>query len=318
MGKLGPEEQQLLAQMRAGGFKPAHQMPLDVARTMLAQMAGALSRAPLPIKSVVNEAITGPGGALPIRIYDPEPGCTSPRGVALFFHGGGFCVGNLETHDSSCRFLAAHARVPIVAVDYRLAPENKYPAALEDCYAALTWVASQGEQRSWDGKRIALIGDSAGAALVASLCLKAREMRGPAIIYQVLIYPGLALDDGQDFASRREFASGEYFLPAEDWAYFRRIYLGDPEREVVDPLVSPIRAGDFRGLPPALVLTAGFDPARDEGARYAELLEKAGVRAEYVCYESTIHGFFVFDRVLEAGRKAQTLVAERLANAIRH
>jgi len=268
------------------------------------------------VQSVQDATIPGPGGDLRIRIYDPDPEARAQRGAVLFFHGGGFCVGDLETHDRACRYVCANGRVPIIAVDYRLSPENKFPAALEDCYAALRWAVSEGPRRGWDAQRLAVMGDSAGAALAASLCLMARAKGGPPIIYQVLIYPGLALDDAGDFASRKELGSGEYFLPSEDFAFFRKMYLRDPDREVSDPLVSPIRASDFHGLPPALILTAEFDPLRDEGARYAELLRASGVPAEYVCYEGTIHGFFVFDGVLEAGRKAQAFIAERIGRLL--
>ena len=316
MAKLGAEEQQLLAQMRAGGMKAAHEMPLEVARAGLKQMTLAVSGPEVPVRSVEDLYIPGPGGDLKVRLYDPAPGGSRERGVGVFFHGGGFCVGDLDTHDRACRFLAANAHIPLVAVDYRLAPEHKYPAALEDCYAALMWAVSQGALRGWDPKRVALIGDSAGASLAASVTLLARTRGGPAIAYQVLVYPGVALDDAEEFPSRTQLGTGEYFLPREDFVFFRNTYLSDPERQASDPLVSPIRARDFRGLPPALILTAGFDPLRDEGARYAQVLNAAQVPAEYVCFEGTIHGFFVFEGVLEAGRRAQALVASRLKERI--
>jgi acetyl esterase len=312
MGKLGKEEAALLERMRAAGFKPAHQMPLELVRSMLPQMAQAMSRPGVAVEKVENVTIAGPGGDLKLRIYDPGPGVGAKRGVALFFHGGGFCVGDLDTHDGACRQVSASALVPVVAVDYRLAPEHKFPAGLEDCYAALKWAVSEGTRGRWDNRRIAVMGDSAGGSLAASLCLMARARGGPAIAYQVLIYAGVALDDGEEFPSRSKLGSGEYFLPREDFVFFRETYLRNPEREMSDPLVSPIRAADFGGLPPALILTAEFDPLRDEAARYAELLRTAGVAAEYVCYEGTIHGFFVFDAVLESGCRAQALVAERL------
>lgn len=316
MGMLGHEEQALLARMRAGGIRPAHEIPIEVSRSKLTELALAMAGPKAAVRSVQDATIPGPGGEFKIRIYEADPAAHDARGVVLFFHGGGYYLGNLETHDHVCRFLCANARLPVVAVDYRLAPEHRFPAGLEDCYAALRWVASEADCRGWDATRIALVGDSSGGALVASVCRIARDRRGPAIAYQVAVYPGLALDEGEDFPSRRELGTAEYFLTAADLRFFRDLYLSDPEREVSNPLVSPVRAGEFRGLPPALVLAAEFDPLRDECARYAELLQKAGVPVEYVCFEGTIHPFFLFDGALEAGRRGQALVAERLRRAI--
>ena len=316
MGKLGAEEQALLARMQAGGFKPAHQIPIEISRAALTQMALAMAGPKVPIERVRDERIAGPAGDIAIRVYDQYPAERGSRGVALFFHGGGYYLGNLDTHDHVCRFLCAHAGVPVVAVDYRLAPEHKFPAGLEDCYAALEWVASHAAARGWDPTRIAVVGDSAGGTLATSVCRLARDRNGPAVAYQVAIYPGLTLDDANEFSSRREFGNGEYFLSSEDQRFFRELYLRDPEREVANPLVSPIRAPEFRGLPATLIVAAEFDPVRDECAHYAELLRHAGIPAEYVCFAGTIHPFFLFDGVLEAGRRGQALVAQRIGRAI--
>ncbi|HVW67888.1 MAG TPA: alpha/beta hydrolase [Steroidobacteraceae bacterium] len=316
MRKLGHEEQALLAQLRAAGFKTASQISLEASRAGLTQMALSMAGPKVAVHAVHDERIAGPGGELGIRIYDPDPGSRAGPGVIVFFHGGGYYLGNLETHDHVCRFLCAHSRLPVVAVDYRLAPEHKFPAALDDCYSVVRWVAAQAASRGWDPHRIALVGDSAGGGLVASVCLLARAKGGPRIAYQVLVYPALTLDNGADFPSRKDLGSGEYFIAEEDWPYFRGLYLRDPEREASLPLVSPVRASDFRGLPPALIVAAEFDPCRDENARYAELLRSAGVPTEYVCFEGTIHPFFLFDGILEAGRRGQALVADRVHRAI--
>jgi acetyl esterase len=315
MSALGQEERQLLERMRAGGFKPPSQVPLEELRRTLPQMALTMAGPKLSVGKVEDIDIPGPAGPITLRIYEPQTP-VAQQGVVLFFHGGGFILGSLDSEDHLCRFVCANADLPVVSVDYRLAPEHKYPSGLEDCYAALGWVVGQAAARGWNPLRIALLGGSAGGNFVPSVCRLARDRHGPVIAYQVLIVPGLALDDGVEFASRRELGSGEYSLGNEDIAFFSRMYLRDPQREALDPLVSPIRAAEYWGFPPALVVTAGFDPVRDEGAAYAERLRRANIAAEYVCFEGTIHLFPLVDGVLSAGRRAQALVAERLRRVI--
>ncbi len=317
MTPLDEQTQALLAQMKAGGFKPASQIPLEESRAGLTQMAIAMAAPAKEVHATEDRTFPGPDGAIPIRIYRPRQAADGERlACAVFFHGGGFYLGNLETHDHVCRNLCANADILVVAVEYRLAPENKFPAGVEDCYAAACWVAENAAALGIDGARMALVGDSAGGALVVSTCLAIRERGGPHIAYQVVIYPGLTLDDGDDFPSRIEYGSGEYFMATEDFAFFRGLYFNDPESEADNPLASPIRAGDFSGLPPALVITAGYDPCRDEGKRYAERLAEAGVDTEYKCYEGTIHPFFLFDGPLDVGKEGQAFVASRVKAAL--
>lgn len=316
MGELGREEQALIAKMQAEGFRSASQIPIEVSRQGLTQMALSMAGPKVVVQTVHDSDIPGPAGPLRIRLYDPDPLAGPDRGVVLFFHGGGFYLGNLETHDHVCRHLAAHAGVPVVALEYRLAPEHKFPAALDDCFAALQWVAGPAAAARWDPRRIALVGDSAGGALAVAVCLLTRDRRGPPVAFHAAIYPALTVEDGEDFPSRRALGSGEYFIAFEDWKFFRSVYLSDPEREASLPLVSPIRAKDFRGLPAALIVAAEYDPCRDENRRYAELLAGAGIAAEYVCFEGTIHPFYLFDGVLPLGRKAQQLVADRVRKAL--
>jgi acetyl esterase len=318
MAKLKAQEQALLKQMKAGGFRPAHQVSVEESRAGLTQMALMMAGPKVSVAAVENRLISGPGGELPIRIYraaPPMPGKKSP--VALYFHGGGFYLGNLETHDHVCRFLCKNAGITVIAVDYRLAPENKFPAALEDCYHVLCWATENAETIGIDAGRVALVGDSAGGTLAVAVSLLARDRAGPQIAYQVAVYPALTMDDGEAFPSRRELGNGEYFIAFEDFAFFRNLYLPDPAADVFNPLVSPLYAEDFSGLPPALIVAAEYDPCRDEDARYAELLEAAGVAAEHVCFGGTIHPFFLFDGVLESGREGQRLVAERLRRQLR-
>ena len=310
---LDAQTQALIEQMKQGGFKPASQIPIEESRAGLTQMALAMAAPKEDVFATEDRSIPGPAGDVPIRIYRhaerSEGECSA---VAVFFHGGGMYLGDLETHDHVCRYLCNHGRLSVVAVDYRLAPENKYPASLEDCYAALCWGADNGDEIGIDPGQIALVGDSAGGSLVVSCCLLARQRGGPAIAYQVAVYPALAMTDGEEFPSRVEMGTGEYFISLEDFAFFRNLYLNDQEKEVRDPLVSPIYADNYRDLPPALVIAAGYDPCRDENRHYADRLAADGVQVIYRCFDHTIHPFFLFDGVIDAGREGQKLVADTL------
>ncbi len=314
MPRLDTQTRALIRQMKQGGFKPAHQIPLEVSRAGLTQMALAMAAPKVDVYSIEDRAIEGPGGDLPIRIYRPgRQAAGQTHAAAVFFHGGGFYLGNLETHDHVCRYLCMKANLVVIAVDYRLAPEHKFPAALDDCYAALCWAADNAAEMGVDPSRIALVGDSAGGTLVVGTCLLARQRGGPRIAYQVCVYPALTVTDGEEFPSRTELGTGEYFISFDDFAFFRNLYLSDPAKEARDPLVSPIYADNYRGLPPALVISAGYDPCRDENSLYAERLKADGVQVTYRCFASTIHPFFLFDGVIDAGREGQQLVADTLS-----
>lgn len=312
MEPLDDQARALIDQLRAHGFRPAHQVPVEESRHGLTAMALQMAGPKVQVQAVDERTIPGPGGPLPIRIYRPQAAAGEQLPAVLYFHGGGFYLGSLDTHDHVCRFLCRHAGAVVVAVDYRLAPEHKFPAAVEDCYAALCWMAGNTGALDVDAGRVAVAGDSAGGTLAVTTCLLARARGGPTIACQVAVYPALALTDGDEFASRRELGGGEYFIAHQDFAFFRTLYLTDPGTQAHDPLASPIYAEHFRGLPPALLVTAGYDPCRDEAVRYAERLETDGVPVVHVCFERTIHPFFLFDGVLEAGREGQRFVAGAL------
>ncbi len=313
MKPLDAQTATLVEQLAAAGFRPAHQIPLEESRRGLTAMAAKMAGPRVEVHAVEDRSIPGPGGELPVRVYRPRAAIPGERLPAVvFFHGGGFYLGDLETHDHVCRFVCRGADVVVVAVDYRLAPEHKFPAAVEDCHAAVAWVAQQATPLGIDADRIAVAGDSAGGTLVVTTCLLARERGGPTIAFQVSVYPALTMTDGEEFVSRRLFGSGEYFISHADFAFFRKLYLPDPDREARLPLVSPIYAASYSGLPAALVITAGYDPCVDEDRRYFERLRADGVPARYVCFEQTIHPFFLFDGVIDAGRDAQQLVVNTL------
>jgi len=236
-----------------------------------------------PVAKVEDRLIPGPGGELAVRIYTPD--APAPRPAIVYFHGRGWVLGNLDGSDAHRRALANAASCAVVSVDYRLAPEAKFPAPVEDCYAATLWVAENAAGLGCDPKRIAVAGTSAGANLAAVVPLMARDRGRPPLAFQVLVYP--ITDGGMNTRSYRENADG-YFLTAASMAWFWKQYISD-DTDRVHPYAAPIKASDLSGLPPALVITAEFDPLRDEGEAYAERLRAAGVRVTCTRYEGTIH-----------------------------
>jgi acetyl esterase len=271
--------------------------PQEARVAMIARSAPYLVNPPA-VAEVVDRGIPGPAGTLPVRIY--KSGAPSPAPVLVYFHGGGWVCGNLDTHDSLCRALANAARCVVVSVDYRLAPEHPFPAPVEDAYAATAWVSDNGARLGADPTRLAVGGDSAGGALAAAVCLMARDRGGPAITCQLLNYP--ATDYAFDTASYVENASG-YQLTREGMIWFWNHYLATPA-DGCHPYASPLRAEDFSGLPPAIVITAEFDPLRDEGEEYARRLMAAGVPVHLLSYPGLIHNFVRMFPILEAGRAA--------------
>jgi acetyl esterase len=260
------------------------------------------------IARVETFAIDGPEGEpLEVRYYCADTRATTQPTV-LFFHGGGFITCNLDTHDGLCRRLARDSRWAFLSVDYRLAPEHPFPAALDDAYAALRWAASsKGRALGIDPERIVVAGDSAGGNIAAALALKARDLQGPAILHQVLIYP--VLDHDFDTPSYRENGR-DYFLTEESMRWYWKQYLGVGGSSE-DGLAAPGRAVDLAGLPPATVLAAGYDPLRDEAKAYADRLQAAAVRTLYRCYPGTFHGFISLD-TLQSCTEARALIVQRL------
>jgi acetyl esterase len=257
-----------------------------------------------PPASAVDEArdlsMPGPGGDLPLRLYRPLNPGKEPLPVLLFFHGGGWTVGDLDTHDEVCRALANAARCAVVAVDYRLAPEHKFPAAVEDCVAATRWVAAQGAKLGIDASRLAVGGDSAGGNLAAVVALTLRDAGGPKLALQLLIYP--ATDQTLEGESPRLYGEG-YLLTLPAMIWYRDNYLRG-EADVTDWRASPFCAADLSRLPPAYILTAGFDPLLDEGRAYAGRLRESGVDVTYECFEGMVHGFLIMGGVIAAANHA--------------
>jgi acetyl esterase len=306
--KLDPNVRLLLDAIAAQGDPSLDTLPPDEARRLAAESLKPVEGTAEPVRSVENLRIPGPGGEIPIRVYTPDTAV--PRPAMVYFHGGGWVVCDLDTHDVVCRTIARRAGAVVVSVDYRLAPEHKFPAAVLDCYAATVWVAANADRLGIDARRIAVGGDSAGGNLGAVVSLKSRDENGPAIALQAMVYP---VTDLSSFAtpSYQEFAEG-YQLTKAEMEWFRDHYLRSME-DARNPHASPLLATDLRGLPPALIITAECDPLRDEGEAYAERLREAGVPVTCTRYAGMIHPFFSL-----SGAIPQALDAiQQVADAVR-
>jgi acetyl esterase len=302
---LDPQAQAFLEQLVAAGAPPLHELSVAEARQVIVALFGTQGD-PEPVGAVEERTIPGAGGEMRTRIYMPYG--TGPFPVLVYLHGGGWVIGDLEAYDATCRALTNAAGCLVVAMEYRLAPEHKFPAAPEDCYAATCWAATNAAAIGGDPRRIAVGGDSAGGHLAAVVAQMARDRGGPALVYQLLVYP--VTNYGYDTASYRENAEG-YLLTRDAMVWFWHHYL----RSAADgnnPLTSPLRANDLRDLPPAMVLTAEFDPLRDEGEAYAIRLQEAGVPVTLKRYAGTIHGFFSLGAVLDQGKQAMADAAAAL------
>lgn len=299
--ELAPDLHALLRLARLQGETSLveHRTP-EQARAEHREAAPVVAGPRRPMREVTSLRIPGPAGEIPARLYLAPGVPAQPGPLIVYYHGGGWVVGDLVTHDGVCRFLAANAGFRVLSVEYRLAPEQPFPAPVEDAVAAFEWAAENVEQLGADPARIAVAGDSAGANLSAAVCLHAREGSGPRPAMQLLLYP--PTDAVGEMPSRRTFAEG-FLLTKGDMEWFERHYLPDG-CEADDPRVSMMRACDLAGLPPAYVATAGFDPLRDEGERYAERMREAGVTVALRRHDSLIHGFANMTAVSRTSRAA--------------
>lgn len=309
---LDPQVQALLDQMQQEPPPKLFEVPLVEARGFGREMGKMFGAPDIPIGACEDRRIPGPAGDIPVRIYTPMEAGADPLACIVYYHGGGMVVGDLDGYDSLCRQLSNETGARVVSVDYRLAPEAKFPAAVDDAYAALEWVAANAAELGVDPSRIVAAGDSAGGNLSAVVSLLARDRKGPPIAFQLLIYPWT--DANPETASRSDLAEG-YFLDAATMDWFLDQYVSSRE-EHDDPRMSPLRAKDFAGLPPAHVITAGFDPLKDEGRAYADRLAAAGVKVTHKEYPGMIHGFFAMAGVLDQGRIAIKEATQALKAAI--
>jgi acetyl esterase len=306
--ELDPQIQLLLRMMRLAGEPELHEGTIRDARQRMLRSGSMLDYAEVRGVTTENRTIPGPASALAARVYRPRG---RGKGGLVFFHGGGFVLGSIDSHDGVCRALAERARITVVSVDYRLAPEHPFPAAVEDAIAATRWVLENAESLGLAPDAIAVGGDSAGGNLsaVASLAL-AREARCPA--FQLLVYP--AVDFTRSHRSHALFREGLVLSEASiDWFLERYLAGRDLHR---DPRVSPLFVEDLEGLPPALVFTAGFDPLRDEGSAYAARMRDAGVDVEHVCAEGMPHGFFNMGGIVRTADQLIHHAAARVRRAL--
>ena len=281
----------LAAQRSAGVNGLVGSSDVAVARSQLRTLSAMIDAG--IVVGTRDAVIPGPAGPIPVRHYTPvaTSSADGPAPLLVFFHGGGFVVGDLETHDDLCRLICRDARVHVMAVDYRLAPEHPAPAGVEDCYAAYRWALAHAAELGADPSRVAVGGDSAGGNFAAVVSQLSRNDAIALPALQLLIYPGTNF--ASDTRSKTLFSDG-YFLTRKDMDWFRDNYLAGSSLDVTDPLISPLLATDMSGLPPALVLTGGFDPLRDEGDQYADALRAAGVPVDHRRFGSLVHAFANF------------------------
>jgi acetyl esterase len=308
LAQLDPQARAVLERVARADLPPYPQLGAHGARQLYRETRGALAAPPPEVESVEDLLAPGPAGDIRVRLYRPRGAADAgPLPALVYFHGGGWTIGDLDTHDVVCRELADLARCAIASVDYRLAPEHKFPAAVDDAVAATRWVAREAGRLGIDARRIAVGGDSAGGNLAAVVALVARDEGGPPLAMQTLIYP--ATDMAADTASHLRYAEG-LLLTRDSIVWFRENYLRDAADEA-DWRASPLKAPDLARLPPAYVITAGFDPLVDEGRAYADRLQTAGVPVTYECFEGMIHGFVTMGGAIAAAHHAAFARAPR-------
>lgn len=308
---LDPGAERVLDLMRAAARPPFETLSADEARGFYAAGRAMLQPDPEPVAETRELAAPGPAGPVPLRLYRGQ-GCPAAEAPALvFFHGGGWVIGDLDSHDQACRQLANAARATVIAVDYRLAPEHRFPAAIEDAAAALGWVVTEAASLGIDASRLAVVGDSAGGNIAAVMALMARDGLVPPVHFQALIYP--ATDMAMTTASARRITDG-YPLTAGTMRWFIGHYLSD-RAELTDWRASPLRAPDLSGVAPAWVLTCAHDPLADEGAAYAARLAAEGGRVAHLHLADQMHGFLTMGKFCRASETTIRTLALALTAA---
>ena len=307
---LDPQARAVIDMVIKSGRPAYHQLTPKEARQMFKDTRPASTPTP-PEIGVVRDMLAE---NVAVRVYRPVgANADTPLPGLVYFHGGGWVIGDLDTHDVLCRQLTAEAGIVTVAVDYRLAPEAKFPAAADDAWTVTKWVVANAGKLGIDAQRLAVGGDSAGGNLAAVVALMARDAGGPVLRLQVLLYP--VTNVGAETRSYRDFADG-YMLTRDSMLWFFDHYL--PSKAAAsDWRVSPLRASSHAGVAPALIVTAGFDPLRDEGEAYAQKLRDAGVTVDYLCYGGMIHGFVPMGKLIDTGNRAVSHIAASLRQALR-
>jgi acetyl esterase len=313
---LDPYSQAVVNAINASGVVPFRRFHPVEARQEILKLRSPRPEVPThPMAAVTEEFIAAPDGDIKVRILRPRlPEAGEQLGAVIYFHGGGFFAGGLDETDLLVRQIALEADVVVFNVEYHLSPEARFPVAVNDAYAALEWVAAEAARFGVDPARLVLAGDSAGGNLIIVTALQARDRGGPAIAMQVAIYPSLDLRARAPYQSREQHGGGDLFLIGDDIEWMLDHYFTSRD-EGNDWRASPILASSFANLPPALIVTASYDPLVDEGKLYAERLAEAGVTTEYACFEDTIHGFVSLAAAIPSGARAMTLICNRIRRA---
>jgi acetyl esterase/lipase len=299
----------LMEKAEKEGRPKLHTLPYAKGRADVDKMSEDCEAAPPEVAEAIDGTIPVPGAAIKFRRYRPLGVEGGKLPTLIYYHGGGWVIGNIETHDSTCRRLANKSRCQVISIDYRLAPEHPFPTPTDDSLAAFRHIRDNAARFGADATRLAVGGDSAGGNISAVVCQDCRQTGEPMPAFQMLIYP--ATDARRQTGSHRQFGEG-YFLTQDLMDWFWKAY-APAGTDLADLRLSPLLAKDLAGLPPAFVLTAGYDPLRDEGRAYAERLIDAGVKTTYINYPGTIHGFFSLTRFLQQGLKANDEAAAVLA-----
>lgn len=310
---LHPDARAFIDLLIARKVPPTHTLTPADARKLYRERRAVAQPEPGEVAEVRELSAPGPHGAIPLRYYRPLGSASDAvLPVLVYYHGGGWTIGDLDTHDTLCRELCNLSGCALAAVDYRMGPEHRFPAAVDDALAATRWVHDQASALGVDASRLAIGGDSAGGNLAAVVAIAARDAGDLPIAFQLLIYP--ATDMRCVHASHTTNGQG-YVLTSDSIRYFHDHYIADPEHDL-DWRASPLLHPDLSRLPPALVLTAGYDPLRDEGLDYARALTAAGNRAAYVCFERQIHGFITMGRLIDEANAAVSMCASELRRAL--
>jgi acetyl esterase len=309
---LDPLVQAFLDQLNAQPTPPMWEMPPAQAREMFVAMMELVGPKDVTIGKTENIVIPGPDGDIRARVYTPVAAGSDPQATLVFFHGGGWVIGDLETHDGICRMLANEGALKVIAVDYRRAPEHPFPAAIDDAFAAASWIEANASKLGVDPNRVAVGGDSAGGGLAASVAQLAKAAGKPKLGFELLMFPVTQI--GGETSSLHDFAEG-FFLETRTLNWFYDHYAPNAE-DRADPKASPLLAEDFAGLPDAYVMLAGHDPLHDEGMRYAEKLREAGVAVTVADYPDLVHDFIYMQAVLPQAHEAVATAAKAVADAL--
>ncbi|MBA2663049.1 MAG: alpha/beta hydrolase [Bradymonadaceae bacterium] len=301
----------MLKIIEAGGTPRLEELGAEQARTIFRRTNQGFDITSRPMHAVDERSCPGPDCALPVRIYRPHPTSARRPAACVFYHGGGFVIGCLDSYDGFCRALAERAGCVVISVDYRLAPEHVFPAAVHDCVAAFRWVREHADALDIDPERIAVAGDSAGANLAAVVCQQQFIDQQTAPFYQLLIYP--KVDSSAAYLSHELFGEG-FFLTRALITWFSSTYMADAD--AFDPRLSPLLFKELHALPPAMIITAGFDPLRDEGEAYAKRLTSAGVAVSHRSFDELIHGFISLGGVIDAAQRAVDDIAVEFGRAL--